>query len=258
MAELSALADGSSPDARARELEAHVAGCPACAIALDDLRAVRSMLRAMPVAETSRSFRLREADAERSAAARPTWASFFGAMPALGAAALVLFVAVAATDVVRQSGGDDASDSAGPMLSAGRLEERSTGAFAPYPTEKALGIGESTQNNYDALQPTAPSSAGGAAAEAPTDSAPSGDSAPFEDGDDAAARLQPDSAETPQEAPPQAVAPAPRDVEATSRVMGEEDGGNIPAIRIVEITALGIAGAAGLLYFATRRRRSEG
>ena len=60
--ELSAYVDGQlSPDARAR-VEQHIESCAACRETVDELRALRSALQALPREDAPRSFALREAD----------------------------------------------------------------------------------------------------------------------------------------------------------------------------------------------------
>ena len=60
--ELSAYVDGQlSPDARGR-LEQHIESCAACRETVDELRALRSALQALPREDAPRSFALREAD----------------------------------------------------------------------------------------------------------------------------------------------------------------------------------------------------
>jgi hypothetical protein len=54
----SAFLDGELTAARAARLQAHLAGCPACAAELDGLRAVRAAVRDLPEAPAPRSFAL--------------------------------------------------------------------------------------------------------------------------------------------------------------------------------------------------------
>jgi hypothetical protein len=105
---LSALFDGQLEASRVAALEAHVAACAACTLRLEELRATRALLAAMPEPALPRSFRLRQADVEqpRRSSGTPGWARW---SPALAAAAVVVFVSVLAFDL--QS--SDNTDSAG-------------------------------------------------------------------------------------------------------------------------------------------------
>ncbi|MPZ15858.1 MAG: hypothetical protein GEU73_15790 [Chloroflexi bacterium] len=58
---LSALLDGHLSDRERETVEAHLAGCPACRIDLEQLRRTVSLLQAMPAAAPARSFAVREA-----------------------------------------------------------------------------------------------------------------------------------------------------------------------------------------------------
>ena len=105
---LSALIDGALEASAAHALEEHIAGCVACTAEFDGLRSVKSMLAALPQIEPARSFRVRLADVEAPAKpARAPARALIRAMPALAAAAAVVFVGVLATDVsTRDDGGE--------------------------------------------------------------------------------------------------------------------------------------------------------
>lgn len=225
---LSALVDGALPPAAAAALEAHVAGCEACRAELAGLRAVRSMLSALPEAAAPRSFRLRRADVEapaRRSAAPPVW---LRAMPALSAAALVLFVALAAVDASR-GGGDTlrAMSAPGASKSAGEMADRNT---APLPSAPVAGGLSTDQSAPDA----------GEAPGATTDARVPGVAPPAEGTDTYAT-----SPEAPQ--PERGARPA----------AGDDDGG-IGALRAAEVASMIVAvAAAGLAAFTWARRREK-
>ena len=62
---LVAFADGSLPDAERSAAAALAASCPACARLVDDVRILRTAVRALPAPARGRDFRLSEADAAR-------------------------------------------------------------------------------------------------------------------------------------------------------------------------------------------------
>ena len=125
---LSAYADGRLAANEAAALEAHVASCDACRERLAGLREVRSALAALPEAEAPRSFRLRQADVERTPASEPLLnAPWMRAMPVLATAAAAVFVAA----VVMDAGGGS-SESPSSALTADRVAERN--ASAPQPS----------------------------------------------------------------------------------------------------------------------------
>ena len=106
--QMSALLDGQLEGDEARAVRAHVDTCAVCGAQLQQLRATVSMLRAVPAAAPSRSFRVpRVAPSPRRFFRLPSW--LFAAPSALrafaGAAAavmLVLFVTDASLQPTRQ------------------------------------------------------------------------------------------------------------------------------------------------------------
>ena len=106
--QMSALLDGQLEGDEARAVRAHVDTCAVCGAQLQQLRATVSMLRAVPAAAPSRSFRVPHvAPSPRRFFRLPSW--LFAPPSALrafaGAAAavmLVLFVADASLQPTRQ------------------------------------------------------------------------------------------------------------------------------------------------------------
>ena len=170
--ELSAFVDGELAAARAAFVESHVAACPACRGALEELRAVKSMLAALPRVAPARSFTLSRELAALPASPRATgrWPS-----PALApAAALALFVAILGADLYTapgQSADQAARDGKGTTALSQAAETGEAGADGGLPE----AAGPTT-----AMAPPAPEAAADSAAGAP---APDASAA----GDDAAA-----------------------------------------------------------------------
>lgn len=125
--QLSAYLDGRLDVAAAARIEAHVTACDACRNRLAELRATRDVLRSLPETEPPRSFRLRQSDVEAPLRARPA-PPMVRAMPMLGAAAVVVFVAVVGVDLSRSDGASQSTASlkAGqPMAAAARTTQAS-------------------------------------------------------------------------------------------------------------------------------------
>ena len=165
---LSAAVDGSLDRGRATALEAHLASCEACRRRLEELRAVRSALGAMPVAEPPRSFRLRQSDVEATArrGADGGAGQVLRLMPALSAVAVVLFAVLVGVDVLSGRGGSSSQSS---RVSAG----------APAAAEQAkdtLANAPAPQTALAQQAPAAPAAApsGGVAESAPAQTAAGG------------------------------------------------------------------------------------
>lgn len=103
---LSALIDGRLDAARAATVEEHTTSCAACSTALGEMRQAQAALRAMPVVDVPRSFRLRPADvvglspahAPASASRMLRWS------PAAAAAAITIFAVVLGADLATRDG----------------------------------------------------------------------------------------------------------------------------------------------------------
>lgn len=100
---LSALLDGQLAGRKLDAVQAHVASCDVCRDRLEALRRTREALRALPQAEAPRSFRLRAADVAAPETRRRAPVAM-RAMPVLGAAAALVFIAVLGTDLARGGG----------------------------------------------------------------------------------------------------------------------------------------------------------
>jgi hypothetical protein len=265
---LSALADGRlAPDA-ARALEAHVAGCRACAARREGLRSVKSMLAAMPETEAPRSFRLRLSDVDAPVAAhavsggRPLrWA------PALSGVAAALFVAVLAADFTSRDGDSGAADS-----TAARMSPR---------TEAQNGVAADSAEDAAETAPIAPSPAAGAIApDLPTaeddGAGTGGNDASIAQATCAALRstLSTDDereyfnqtcaagdslalgndADNADDAATRAAEFQSANLEAVS----DDDDGNRTGFLVVEIVAAIVAVGAAVAFFATRGRKVVG
>lgn len=220
---LSALADGALAPAEAAALESHVAGCDVCRSRLGELRSVRAMLRAMPEADAPRSFRLRRADVEAAAKRGPS-PLWYRAMPALSAAALVMFATLVMLDA-----STNGEDGAGPMAMTAAEDkgaaEMRRNAGAPL----AEGAGAGTTADGDA----------GAEADPPQGAA--GSSA----GDDGA---------------PYSASPAPEretlQEDGFAEAMADDD--DAPgAMRIAQWSMLALAAAAAMVAAAAWWKRRE-
>lgn len=272
---LSALVDGRLDPSRAQALQTHIAACTLCAARLDELRRVKTMLAAMPQADSPRSFRLRQADVESPARPAPVFLpGLLRAMPAASGIAALAFVLVLATDFAsRRDGGQMASiqgqsDSA---FSPERIESKA--AEAPAGASAADGDAQSPDPGlaYDDADATV-------TAEAPLASgAPEGDGeglVPASSNLDGNVTPEADAARTDALAPDATAASgaiaesspsesatsegftqgADEFEAATNEAVDDDDGGRT-AFLAVEIIAAGIAIAAGAAYAVSRRKR---
>jgi hypothetical protein len=253
---LSALVDGALDGAAAGALGAHVAGCDACAAELDGLRSVKSMLAVLPQVEPSRSFRVRLADVQPPARESGAPASaLLRAMPALAAAAAVVFVGVLATDVSTRDGDGDRQATSG--IAADRAADGGV-AESLSMDERSLPFGT---DGDDAAAENGGTVAGGVVAEASPDAAsgapaiapqpgeaepPVGDSATGP-GSDGAAR---DEFNESDSATKQA-----QELDATGQELssGDDDDGNRMGFLIVEVAAGVLAIGAAAVFVASRR-----
>jgi anti-sigma factor RsiW len=235
---LSAAVDGSLDRARAAALEAHLASCEACSRRIEELRAVRSTLRAMPSAEAPRSFRLRQSDAEATARrpANSGAASVLRLMPAMSAVAVVLFAVLVGVDVL--SGRDGSSGLSGNSSAApAALEQRAKGTLA----------------GASAPQTAAADQAPGAQVPAPGGEVPGVEPAQTATGGTVPAPPTSDSATTlyARAAPTRPTSAAFRDTSA-----GGGKGGNHRGLRVAEAIVAAVAiGAGAAAVFAWRRSR---
>jgi hypothetical protein len=238
--ELSEYADGRGTAAARASVEAHVGGCDACRARLAELTEVRATLQWIQLAEAPRSFRLRQADVERQPRAVPAALGLLRLMPAVSAAAVLVFAVVLGADLATRG------ESGSGRMAASRAN------------------GTSAEIAADAAAPSTDFEAGAAEAgdaPAPGALAPSEDNAgTITDGDDAAARggdepngnvLRHELAETAQAA-------REEELRATSTdAVADDDDGNRTAFRVVEVVTAVVAVAAGVGALAWWRRSRE-
>jgi anti-sigma factor RsiW len=227
---LSAHLDGQLDAPAAGRLEAHLRTCGACRTRLAGLGDARDALRSLPEAEPPRSFRLRRAEVE--AAPRPrVIPPLVRAMPALGAAAAIVFVAVLGADLYRGGG-----------MSSDRAASKS-------------------------IQPMAAAAPNGESSQAPGAAAGSGQSADASAPNSADATNKSAGAAAPDDAPAATTAAATAQAERSQPALAYTDsadgspnnasgGGGDMAFRIVEVLAAAVALAAvgaAIMWRATRR-----
>jgi anti-sigma factor RsiW len=243
---LSAYADGSASPAERAAFEAHVAGCAGCSARLAELQFVRASLASLPDAAAPRSFRLRESDVAKPAHTAPM-AGWMRAMPALSAAAVVVFAIVLGTDLATRTSDGDARGS-GLAMSATRNE--SADGAAPdnqFDDSSGRAAGETQSGSPAVPGALAATPAAEGAENAPAaDAATQGDAAPGED--TAASREQ--IAEQTRTAEREKL-------EAASQRASSDDDGNQAAFRVVEIAAAAVAVAAGVAAIGIWRRKRE-
>jgi hypothetical protein len=229
---LSAYLDGQLESNRAAALGAHIASCDACRAELDAIRGLRDALRAIPAAEAPRSFRLHPSQAgvqKRALPAPPPM--LMRAMPALTAAALVVF---AITGWISLSGDTDGGDSG----ALARFENGDiAGDGSEYQAASPSG-GTAFDNAGDSAEPPAPG------ALRPNDStadAPAGEST---------GPITPTTPKAASRTNDQDVAPTTsagdRQAEATSAIEeADDDDGNNLVLRVVLIASAAVALVAG-------------
>ena len=171
--DLSALLDGELEAARRERVESHLETCAACRAAIDELRAVRAALAALPRAQTPRSFALRQADIEAGMVlAAP---SALGRAPALlGGLAMVAFVAFFVLLGVDLSDGSS-EPSAGPAVRplSGAVEQYDAAdGDAAAPQSEEGGDGEVRDDNAGELSPPPDVAPGEESAELPEPAVP--------------------------------------------------------------------------------------
>jgi len=224
--DLSAYIDGELSGGRLDAAQRHVASCPDCSAAIDELREVKALVSQLPEVEPSRSLVLNPAMAGVGQK-RPQQAPRRSSFAFVPAAALVLLVALFAADltvstsntsndeastasqaiVAKDASSNAAADSAGGAAGTAEGQQRSTAAapetprpaFAA-PTPQLQQVPPSTGS----VPPTVPSVAGPTTAQA--ESAPSGGNA----GGGQPVPVPSSNAGAPQTAPQQPPAPAPQ------------------------------------------------
>lgn len=191
---LSAYLDGQLDQRATAETEAHLAACEPCRLRLGELRETRSLLRAVPEAEPPRSFRLHEADVRPVEPRQPSSVTRW--MPALSAAAVIVFAVLVGFDINANAGtnssGSTSLSSAPAERAAADSATAMEGAQAPGPSQYSQEDGAEPTSQPPAAAHVAPDE--GAAGEpteqfqaAGTDRQPVGSGG--DDGDDLALRI---------------------------------------------------------------------
>jgi hypothetical protein len=253
---LSALVDGALDAAQTAALEAHIVGCERCAAELDGLRRVKTMLAALPQVEPARSFRVRLADVEAPAQGPAPARGLIRAMPALAAAAAVVFVGVLATDFSTRDADSARQASSGPAAESARALDMDS-------TMQSFGDDDSAAGAAPNTFPFASEITRTAAAEAPdvadADASPSdGAAGAIESGDGATGGgVEPDTPDRDDAAGEAAAPPMEMEqVQAANARSADDDDDSRNAYLIAEIAAGAVAVAAAAAFIINRR--SEG
>jgi len=85
--------DGRLKEGEQREMEKHLATCPACAVRVNEFRSVGSLLDELPMIEPSAAFDVRLQARIAAEPVKQSWWSWFGAAPRVLVAASMLLVA---------------------------------------------------------------------------------------------------------------------------------------------------------------------
>ena len=167
---LSALIDGRLDAARAATVEEHTTSCAACSTALGEMRQAQAALRAMPVVDVPRSFRLRPADvvglspahAPASASRMLRWS------PAAAAAAITIFAVVLGADLATRDGSSRLATLESQQRTGTIMDESATFAEdAAKDSAPAPAIPPDTCGSTGAIQP--PDTGTSVAAAGPSD-----------------------------------------------------------------------------------------
>lgn len=233
---LSEFVDGRGAAETRASIEAHLGECEACRSRVAALRDVRASLAAMPEAEAPRSFRLRQAAVEKQPRAAPPAPGWLRMMPALSAAAVMVFVVVLGADLATRDG------AGGQMASSSR-----GGGASELAADAAPSIA------FDA----------GADAPVPGEPAPNEDAAGgADDGDDQPGATrgtdEPDANAQPGTLAQTAEAAREEQLRAAStEAASDDDAGNRTAFRVVEVVTALVAITAGVGALAWWMRSRE-
>jgi anti-sigma factor RsiW len=85
--------DGRLKENEQREMEKHLAACPACTVRVNEFRAVSGLLEELPQIEPSSAFDVRVRARIAAEPVKQSWWSWFGAAPRVLVAASMLFLA---------------------------------------------------------------------------------------------------------------------------------------------------------------------
>jgi hypothetical protein len=238
---LSTWLDGALEAAAAAKLEAHVAACAICRARAEELRGVRTSLRAIAAAEPRRSFRI----TPDMAGARPAVAAprplALRLAPAVSAAAALVFAVVVGTDLYSPGGS--------PSSSATRVSDSAQGA-APQ-AASGLTAPESGDTATDkAVQPPAVTPGAAAAPYAPTNLPPGpANGAPADTGTAVASEGAVRNNSTPAKG-----GTAPAFESAAQHDDGGGSGNKRTALHVIEAVIAAIALAAGAVAIGARMR----
>ena len=107
--------DGRLKESEQREMEKHLAACPACTVRVNEFRSVGSLLDELPMIEPSAAFDVRLQARIAAEPVKQNWWSWLGAAPRVLVAASMLLLATVwighrpldHTDVANSNGGDE-------------------------------------------------------------------------------------------------------------------------------------------------------
>ncbi|MDQ1410832.1 MAG: hypothetical protein QOJ41_2567 [Acidobacteriaceae bacterium] len=107
--------DGRLKENEQREMEKHLAGCPACTVRVNEFRSVSSLLDELPQIEPSAAFDVRVRARIAAEPVKQDWWSWLGAAPRVAVAAAMLLLATVwvghrpadSTNTASSSGGDE-------------------------------------------------------------------------------------------------------------------------------------------------------
>jgi anti-sigma factor RsiW len=107
--------DGRLKESEQREMEKHLAACPACTVRVSEFRSVSSLLDELPQIEPSPAFDVRVRARIAAEPLKQDWWSWLGAAPRVLVAASMLLVATVwvghrpsdSSNVASSSGGDE-------------------------------------------------------------------------------------------------------------------------------------------------------
>jgi len=85
--------DGRLKESEQREMEKHLAACPACSVRVNEFRSVGSLLDELPMIEPSAAFDIRLAARIAAEPVKQSWWSWLGAAPRILVAASMLLLA---------------------------------------------------------------------------------------------------------------------------------------------------------------------
>lgn len=112
---LLAFIDGRLKEKEQREMQSHLAACPACTLRVNEFRSVSGLLDELPQIEPSPAFDVRVRARIAAEPVKQSWWSWFGAAPRVLVAASMLLLAtvwvghhpVDHTDVANSNGSDE-------------------------------------------------------------------------------------------------------------------------------------------------------